>query len=78
MDRIGCFFGFIFAFALCLVYSLGLSSGRANSYNDSAAVIKEVHISKNERGKYKYITTEFDFVSDSVYQVGDTIKITRY
>lgn len=60
-----------------LLALLGLHDMVADECNKDKAVIVIESI-KMRDGKYKYTTTQFDFVSDSIYQVGDTIKITRY
>lgn len=69
--------GFIILLLVFLSYLLGYTSGLSADYRD-AAVIREVGTSNRKEGKYVYSTNQFDFVSDSIYLVGDTVKITRY
>lgn len=77
MDGEGCGIAMLTTLLSVLCILLGLGFG-LNANHKDFAVVKEVSISKSENGKYEYTTNQFDFVSDSVYQVGDTVKITRY
>ena len=77
MDCEGCYIAILTAIISAICILLGLCIGLDANHKDFA-VVKEVSISKSENGKYEYTTNQFDFVSDSVYQVGDTIKITKY
>ena len=68
------FGGFIMLIIVLVgLFTIGLVFGETEYFSvDKEIVIHEV---SQEEGHYKYVTSSFNFVSDSVYQVGDTIRI---
>ena len=55
---------------------IGCIYGRTHSYEDQA-VITKVKVVDLCQGKYEYTTTQFDFLSNELYSVGDTLKISK-
>ena len=55
---------------------IGCIYGRTHSYRDQA-IITKVKMVDSRQGKYEYTTTQFDFLSNELYSVGDTLKISK-
>ncbi len=78
MDSEERFIAFLFvAFILFTLGSIvGCVDGLTRSYEDQSIItkVKAVH---SHQGKYEYTTTQFNFFSNELYSVGDTLKISK-
>ena len=67
------FIGFLMGLALSGVIAIILVTERPKCH--TLQIIQEV--SKGKEAKFKYLTDEFYFESDSLYVVGDVLKIGK-
>lgn len=78
MDSEERFIAFLFVafISFTLGSIVGCIDGRTHSYGDQP-VITKVKAADSFQGKYEYTTTQFDFFSNELYSVGDTLKISK-
>ena len=66
------------SYVFYLVLAVVILSSCENTLNKGTMIVEEVQVSRSSKEcKYYIVTNEYDFYTDSLFNVGDTLVITN-